>query len=113
MKQPKRRKTIKDMRSTGRKRGRRALFDEHRPFKCEWCDRTSIEPPPDAPEWFDELWPEEKRVLNYSLQVNHENKDISDNDPANLQWMCQPCHKIKDTFLTEEEVRGEYGYLQL
>jgi len=111
----KQRKRIIDMRSTGRKRGRATLFREWVPFVCNgWCERTSVKPPPDAPEWFEELWTEEKRELNYSLQVNHINKDISDNDPANLEWLCADCHKLKDSQTGVGEIdRSEYGYLQL
>lgn len=109
----KQRKVIIDMRSTGRKRGRKMLFQERVPFECEFCGRTSIKPPPDAPPWFDEIWGE-KRVLDYSLQVNHISKDISDNDPANLEWLCADCHKHKDSQTGKGEVdRSEYGYLEI
>ena len=93
---------VKDWRSTGRKRGRRALFAAHRLFVCVGvrelnisCGRTTKFPPPDAPEWFEELWPEEKRELT-QLQVDHENKDWTDNDPANLEWRCPSCHRLAD-----------------
>jgi hypothetical protein len=102
------------MRSTGRKRGRKTLFLERISFECDFCGRTSKKPPPDAPEWFDEIWPEERRVLDYSLQVNHISKDISDNDPANLEWLCADCHKWKDSQTAKGEVdRSEYGYLEI
>jgi len=79
-------------------------------FQCELCKRTSDKPPPDAPENFDDLWPEENRVLPYSLQVNHKNKDFTDNDPSNLQWLCALCHKVIDGMTEAGEVDySEYG----
>ena len=105
------RKHVIDWRSTGRKRGRKVLFEELLPFQCNWCERTVISPPPDAPDYFEDIWPEEKRTLEYSLQVNHINKDYTDNDPANLQWMCALCHKVADSFTGAGEIDySEYGY---
>lgn len=66
------------------------------------CNKTTRYPPPDAPRNFQELWPEEGRELT-QLQVDHENKDWTDNDPANLEWRCASCHRIHDN-LTEKGV---------
>lgn len=46
------------------------------------------------------------------LQANHKNKILSDIDPANLEWLCPSCHKVKDT-MTEVgvSIKGdEWGY---
>lgn len=100
----------KDVRSTGRKRGRAVLFRSLRPYRCDICKRTSTKPPPEIRrrEFLEFNWPEENRVLNYSLQVNHINKILIDNDPANLQWLCARCHKLLDG-LTEagESIKGD------
>jgi len=105
------RKLVVDWRSTGRKRLRKALFEEEVPYKCNQCGRTSVKPPPDAPPYFEDIWPEEKRVLAYSLQANHINKDITDNDPANGEWLCALCHKALDSMSAVGEIdSSEYGY---
>jgi hypothetical protein len=105
------RKNVIDWRSTGRKRLRRALFDEEVPYECDVCGRSSIERPPDAPENFDDFWPDGKRVLEYSLQANHINKDVTDCDPANGQWLCALCHKYLDSQTGVGEIdSSEYGY---
>lgn len=87
---------ILDWRSTGRRKARKELFNSYVEFKCVDCGRTSINPPKDAPPWFSEIWPEDNRVLNYSLQANHETKDLTINDAAFLNWVCSPCHKLRD-----------------
>jgi hypothetical protein len=87
---------ILDWRSTGRRKGRRALYNDYRTYKCESCGRTSIDPPKDAPRHFEDIWPTEARVLDYPLQVNHMTKDYQNNDPNFLQWLCSPCHKAAD-----------------
>lgn len=96
---------IKDWRSTGRRKARRALFNSYAEFKCAGyvergirvvCNKTSIEPPKDAPPWFDEIWPVENRVLDYSLQADHETKDVTLNDESHLNWRCASCHKKQD-----------------
>lgn len=96
---------IKDWRSTGRRKARKELFNNYAEFKCVGyikdgkvipCGKTSKEPPKDAPPWFDEIWPEENRVLDYSLQADHESKDVMQNDINHLNWRCAPCHKMQD-----------------
>lgn len=86
---------ILDIRSTGRRRARKALFNAHEPYVCADCGLTVTEPPKDAPPWFDELWPEEGRVLSM-LQADHEDKDLSFNDESGLNWRCPSCHKKRD-----------------
>lgn len=36
-------------------------------------------------------------VPGHHLQVDHKDKDISNNDVSNLQLLCVSCHKVKDT----------------
>jgi aconitase A len=92
---------IIDWRSTGRRKARRALFESFTPFACAVCGKTSIEPPKDAPSWFEEIWPEENRVLAYSLQADHLTKNLQNNSAEDLEWKCSPCHKASDS-LTEK-----------
>lgn len=92
---------IKDWRSTGRRKARKELFANYVPFMCVGteehdCGKTSKKPPMDAPPWFEELWPEENRVLDYSLQADHETKDVTNNDINELAWRCAACHKEHD-----------------
>lgn len=89
-------KDVKDIRSTGRRRARRALFESYKLYKCVDCGITTTEPPKDAPGWFDELWPQENRRLKSQLQADHETKDLTINDEAFLNWRCPSCHKIQD-----------------
>lgn len=96
---------IIDWRSTGRRKARRELFNNYVPFKCEGipedgivCGKTTTAPPKDAPPWFDEIWPEENRVLSpQSLQADHKTKDVTQNDVAVLAWRCASHHKIIDS----------------
>lgn len=47
-----------------------------------------------------------------TLQANHINKNIMDNDPYNLQYLCPSCHKEKDQ-QTEKGISlvdNEFGY---
>lgn len=87
---------ILDWRSTGRRIGRRVLYRERVTYKCTDCGRTSLEPPKDAPKYFDEIWPSENRVLDYPLQVDHLTKDYKINTVETLRWRCSPCHKRAD-----------------
>jgi hypothetical protein len=98
---------IKDWRSTGRRKARRVLFQNYVEFKCVGyiksdgtvvtCGDTTTEPPKDAPAWFDEIWPTERRVLTpQSLQADHESKDVTVNDITELNWRCARHHKLQD-----------------
>jgi hypothetical protein len=87
---------IKDWRSTGRRKARKELYANYVPFKCVDCGVTSKFPPMDAPMWFEEIWPEERRELDYSLQADHETKDVTNNDINELAWRCAGCHKLHD-----------------
>lgn len=108
----KKRRSMVDVRSTGRRRARKELFEARIDFKCAGtiiggittpCDKTVITPPKDAPEWFEEIWPTEKRVLKNSLQADHESKDLEANDIRFLNWRCSSCHKLQDN----ETEKGE------
>lgn len=47
-----------------------------------------------------------------ALQVQHANKNVMDNDPANLEWLCASCHKVEDSQTgVGESLKGdEHGY---
>lgn len=107
---------IIDWRSTGRRKARRALFAARVDFKCvgytdesgtyHSCGKTTYSPPKDAPSWFDELWPTERRVLSpQALQADHESKDLQDNDVEDLNWRCSSCHKLADAQTDKGESR--------
>lgn len=87
---------IKDWRSTGRRIGRRVLYANYVEYECNDCHQTTLLPPKDAPKHFDEIWPEENRTLLSQLQVDHEDKDYTNNDFNNLVWRCPSCHKLHD-----------------
>lgn len=117
----------KDPRSTGRKRGRAALEAQGRPY---WCRSVMDE---DLDQWPDGFKTEKIKGLTAGcgrspkdpeapggyypamseLQVNHINKDVLDNDPVNLDWVCPSCHKVIDS-QTEKGVStrttDEWGY---
>ncbi len=114
-----------DPRSTGRRRGRKVLEYIGRPF---WCGSTE-----DGGVKVENVTLPDGRTVQVGcgrspteedapgghypamgqLQVNHINKNVLDNDPVNLEWMCASCHKYKDS-QTEKgvSVKGEdeYGY---
>jgi hypothetical protein len=105
-------KTPKDIRSTGRKRLRKALFNSQVLYRCIYCHKTSVESPPDAPANFADFWPETKRVLKSSLDANHKDKNLLNNDPSNGEWCCRSCHKLADN-KTEKRVSTDvdtHGY---
>ena len=108
-------KTPKDIRSTGRKRGRATLFIVRRKYACRLCGITSTKKPPDAPQVFEKLWPIlEPGILSTesALQCNHINKNILDCDPSNLEWLCPPCHKLEDSRTDKgiSVIENEFGY---
>lgn len=97
---------ITDPKSTFRKKARRTLFRDGRAFWCEECGVAPKELPPDFPVEVDlleriELAPHEKWTAS-RLEANHISKDISDNSPANLEWLCPSCHNLKD-----KQTKGE------
>lgn len=94
---------IQDWRSTGRRKARAELYKSYEMYKCADCGVTVKEPPKDAPVWFDEIWPEEKRDLDSQLQADHESKDLTQNDIQLLNWRCASCHKKQDN-LTEKGI---------
>lgn len=103
---------IKDWRSTGRRKARRTLYRAYVIYKCNYpgCGVTTKEPPSDAPAWFDEVWPKDKRELDYPLQANHKTKDLTQNDESVLEWLCAPHHKLVDsqTEIGVSTMRGRY-----
>jgi hypothetical protein len=110
---------IKDIRSTGRRKGRRALYYARVPFKCVGslitpvCGKTNKYPPKDAPAFFDEIWPEENRVLEdglHGLQVDHERKDLMNNEIEHLNWRCPKCHKEADMKTETGKAQKEMRY---
>lgn len=108
-------KIPKDIRSTGRKRGRAALFRVRRIYACRVCGITSSSKPPDAPKNFDEFWPiydNSVHTTPSALQCNHINKNLLDVDPVNLEWLCAKHHKLEDS-VTEKGISviaNEFGY---
>lgn len=107
--------TPKDPRSTQRKRARRVLERTGRPY---FCGSTSGNSP-------DEVGPHgcgRSPTLSDApggcypgigtLQANHINKNIMDNDPVNLEWLCASCHKEIDqtTEKGESVLDDEFGY---
>lgn len=90
---------IKDWESTGRRMARRTLYREKVEYSCAYsdCGVTSKEAPKDAPADFEEFWPEERRYLTYPLQANHMDKDLTNDSLDNLEWLCAPHHKLKDS----------------
>jgi DNA-directed RNA polymerase subunit RPC12/RpoP len=87
---------IKDWRSTGRRKARRELYTAFVPYSCVDCGKTSKEPPKDAPHHFEEIWPEENRVLDSQLQADHESKDYTNNELDYINWRCVSCHQKLD-----------------
>ena len=88
---------ILDWRSTGRRKARRVLYHAFVEYKCADCGKTTKEPPKDAPSHFNEIWPEENRVLSSQLQANHLTKDLTINTEDMVEWLCPSCHKLKDS----------------
>lgn len=84
------RRKPKDARSTGRRRGRAVLEKTKRPYKCG-CKNA-------AHSWHDGKcgFVPKAQSRSDTLDVNHKNKNILDNDPANLEWLCRKCHKNED-----------------
>lgn len=68
-----------------RQRARKHLLATDTPYECAVCGY--------APE---------TNSRSTSLEVNHKNKVLEDNDPANLEWLCKTCHKEADTKRFEE-----------
>jgi len=77
-----------------RRRGRAVLFRLGIDYICNDCGKSPPLLPSDAPKHL-RLAPLQERSVK-QLQVNHINKDIHDNDPVNLEWLCPSCHKFKD-----------------
>lgn len=94
-------KRPKDSRSTGRKRGRKVLERTGRKYECE-CEEESH-------HWHEgqcSFTPTDQSRSD-TLDVNHKNKNILDNDPANLEWLCRRCHKAEDSKTEKGEMSGE------
>lgn len=113
-------KTPIDARSTGRKRARAVLFRNRRPYYCDLRERGCGKGPTELPDSSyspkdREQYPlasVDNQVEGLILDANHINKDILDNDPANLEWLCRSCH-VKADRQTEKGVSvldDEHGY---
>jgi hypothetical protein len=95
---------IIDRRSTGRKRGRAVLTlltkSGERDYVCADCGHI-----PNLPL-------ESSSRSGDFLDCNHKNKNIMDCDPANLEWLCRPCHYKKDRATAKgvSTVEEDYGY---
>lgn len=103
----------KDLRSTGRKRGRAAkvavLIRDGLPYVCEKCGKG----PSKLPLTVDPLClvgGEEGE--EFPLEVNHINKDLNDCEEANLQLLCKADHRALDSLSLKgvSLVEDEYGY---
>lgn len=115
---------IEDWRSTGRKRGRAVLERSGRGYWCRSNDEgtfdTDLITLPTGRQVevgcgrspTDENAPGGLYPNMGALQVNHINKDITDNDEVNLEWVCPSCHKDIDSQTEKgESIKGdEYGY---
>jgi hypothetical protein len=105
----------KDPRSTQRKRARRILEQRQTPLVCGYkasgemgehgCGRS-----PDPA--FADLASGGVYPGIGTLQVNHINKNIMDNDPVNLEYLCASCHKEIDqtTEKGQSVIDDEFGY---
>lgn len=93
-------KIPKDARSTGRKRGRKALFNVGREYSCECVEDH---------EWHDGRcgYSPKEQSRSDTLDVNHKNKNVLDNDPVNLEWLCRRCHKEIDSRTAKGVARKE------
>lgn len=117
-----------DPRSTGRKRGRAVLEASGRPYFCRSRDDGTVNIEGiflngrlvqvgcgRSPTY--EGAPGGTYPGMSTLQVNHINKDILDNDPVNLEWVCVSCHKYLDSQTeTGVSIKGDehgYGYGQI
>ena len=101
---------IKDWRSTGRRKARRELYAAFVEYKCVHCGKTTKEPPKDAPRHFEDIWPEENRVLDYQLQADHESKDYTNNELDYINWKCAPCHQKDDRAVKPGEAQKSINY---
>lgn len=113
MRQNKSADALLDARSQGRKRARKKLEEIGRPFRCECkgckspkCGVTLNDTP--TCRWK----PIPPLGRGNNLDVNHINKNILDDDPVNLEYLCRPCHKAADS-VTEKgvsKIEDEMGY---
>lgn len=104
--------TPKDPRSTQRKRARDVLNRTGRKYFCG--SRSDGSTSPDgcgrSPTLGDA--PGGTYPGMATLQANHINKNIMDNDPANLEWLCPSCHREKDNRTAKgvSVIENEFGY---
>lgn len=96
----------KDPRSTGRKRGRRVLEKTDRDYRCECPGGCGSKKCSATPESICGYTPMVQGRAD-TLDVNHKNKNVLDNDPANLEWLCRPCHRAKDRRTAKGEEHAE------
>lgn len=102
-------KRPKDARSTQRKRARKVLEQGRRPYRCE-CNGV-----PGCKHKGICGYTPESQSRSDTLDVNHKNKNIHDNRPSNLEWLCRSCHKNydKQTERGVSVIEDEFGYAGL
>lgn len=108
---------VKDVRSTGRKRARRALEQSGRPYACECegeCGSDACGVHTASDNRVQCGYTPENQSRSDTLDANHKNKNWLDNDPANLEWLCRPCHRALDRrtekgVMHEEHINTMYG----
>jgi len=94
---------------------RGVLFKARVPYACANCGKTTKKPPQEKPKWFAELWPETNRVLEYGLDAQHIDKDLTNCTLDNGKWLCRSCHLLEDrsTAVGESTEANPHGYADL
>lgn len=100
----------KDLRSTGRRRARKALFDSGITFECAHCGAVPQVMPKDFPRKNPPPLGRSSKTCT-RLEAQHKNKDMSDNDVGNLEFLCPSCHKNADKVTAKgvSTVQDQFG----